>query len=124
MKGRGWSRIEKGLILGSIAGVIWITGWVVTMPYPLDRWLAAREGVVYSEDWTISRGDFRAALSLARKELEGREIITFANLISPTELEFTTLEYYRGPLASSGRTITIRKSEGEWKVRWSLPWIS
>lgn len=100
--------------------------WFATMPYPIQVWWKSREKVHYIESWPVSQADYNLAKQSAIGEMHLREIFWAVSCTSADEITFTTLERWSGPLAASGRTITVKRFGKEWRVPggvWGF-WVS
>ena len=98
--------------------------WFVTMPYPISMWWRAQMNSCYSSAWPISWTDYAAARLALWSELEFREIIMHVTVVSPTEIHFTTLLYWRGNLASARSTYVAKKGVHGWEIERGMDFIS
>jgi len=110
----------------TVLAVAATVAWLATMPYPIQLWWGNRAKVQYTESWPISYADYRFAKRVAASEMHFREIFWAVSCSSSNEIIFTTLERWSGPLAASGRTITVKRVGNRWQIPggvWSY-WIS
>jgi hypothetical protein len=98
--------------------------WIYTMPYPLQTYLEARKAARYHPEWMVSEADYRQARAPVEKRMAWREIIIKVTVHSPAEIEFDTMQYWRGPLYGWGRTFVADNVSGVWTVKETGQWSS
>lgn len=110
------------------ASVVIIGGglWLLAMPYPIRQWWWSKleTETQWSPARNVSEADFIAAKLVVKKELRFWEIITSVTIVTPDEIRFHTMSYWRGPETAAGRILTVKKMDGSWRLTEKIHWIS